>query len=115
MILGRVIGNAVATVKHRCFEGKIVLVIQPVAMDGRTPKGRTFLSVDSVQAGQGDLVLVAREGNCARQVLGSDDDPLHSVILGVVDDLQLPADGVAVGARHAGVEPGATARTGSAS
>lgn len=109
MILGRVIGNAVATVKHRCFEGKSVLVIQPVGMDGRTPKGRSFLSVDSVQAGQGDLVLVAREGNCARQVLGNDDDPLHSVILGIVDDLERPGDGVAVGARQPNVEPAGAA------
>ncbi len=91
MILCRVIGNAVATVKHPCFEGKSVLVCQPVGLDGRTPKGRSFLSVDSVQAGQGDLVLVAREGNCARQVLGRDEDPLHSVILGVVDDLDVLA------------------------
>ncbi len=91
MILCRVIGNAVATVKHPCFEGKSVLVCQPVGFDGRTPKGRSFLSVDSVQAGQGDLVLVAREGNCARQVLGRDEDPLHSVILGVVDDLDVLA------------------------
>ena len=106
MILGRVIGNAVATVKHRCFEGKSVLVIQPVGLDGKTPKGKSFLSVDSVQAGPGDLVLVAREGNCARQVLGSDDDPLHSVILGIVDDLERPGDGVNVGQRAPGVEPG---------
>jgi microcompartment protein CcmK/EutM len=109
VILGRVIGNAVATVKHRCFEGKSVLVIQPVGMDGRTPKGRSFLSVDSVQAGQGDLVLVAREGNCARQVLGNDDDPLHSVILGIVDDLERPGDGVAVGARQPNVDPAGAA------
>jgi len=106
VILGRVIGNAVATVKHRCFEGKSVLVIQPVGLDGKTPKGKSFLSVDSVQAGPGDLVLVAREGNCARQVLGNDDDPLHSVILGIVDDLERPGDNVNVGQRAPGVEPG---------
>ncbi len=87
MILARVIGNSVSTVKHPCFEGRIVLVLQPVASDGRTPKGPAFLGVDSVQAGPGDLVLAAREGNTARQILGSDTDPLHSVILGVVDEL----------------------------
>ncbi len=85
MILGRVIGNAVSTVKHPCFEGKSVLIVQPVALDGKTPQGPSFLSVDSVQAGVGDLVLAAREGNTARQILGSDTDPLHSVILGIVD------------------------------
>jgi len=87
MILGRVIGNAVSTVKHPCFEGKSVLIVQPVGLDGKTAQGASFLSVDSVQAGVGDLVLAAREGNTARQILGSDDDPLHSVILGVVDEI----------------------------
>ncbi|MDP2314438.1 MAG: EutN/CcmL family microcompartment protein [Pseudomonadota bacterium] len=87
MILGRVIGNVVSTVKHPCFEGKSVLIVQPVLPDGRTPKGASFLSVDSVQAGVGDLVLAAREGNTARQILGADSDPLHSVILGIVDEV----------------------------
>ena len=87
MILARVIGTSVSTVKHACFEGRIVLILQPVAGDGRTPRGPAFLGVDSVQAGPGDLVLAAREGNTARQILGNDSDPLHSVILGVVDEL----------------------------
>lgn len=85
MILCRVIGNAVATVKHRCFEGRAVMVVMPVAKDLATPQGTAFLAVDSVQSGPGDLVLVAREGNTARQILGRDEDPFHAVILGVVD------------------------------
>lgn len=87
MILARVIGNSVATVQHACFEGKSVLIVQPVKPDGTTPVGSSFLSVDSVQAGVGDLVLCAREGNTARQILGKDTDPLHSVILAIVDEL----------------------------
>ncbi len=87
MILARVIGNSVATVKHACFDGKIVLIVQPVKPDGTTPLGSSFLSVDSVQAGVGDLVLCAREGNTARQILGKDTDPLHSVVLAIVDTL----------------------------
>ena len=85
MILCRVLGNAVSTVKHPCYEGKSVMVVQPVLLDTHTPKGSSFLAVDSVQAGQGDLVLCAREGNTARQILGKDTDPFHSVILGIVD------------------------------
>ena len=85
MILSRVIGNVVSTVKHPCFEGKAVMVCVPVGTDTHTPIGDEFLSVDSVQAGVGDLVLCAREGNTARQILGKDSDPHHSVILGIVD------------------------------
>jgi microcompartment protein CcmK/EutM len=87
VILCRVTGNSVSTVKHPCFEGKSVMVVQPVRADGRTRAGRSFLSVDAVQAGVGDLVLCAREGNTARQILGKDSDPFHSVILAVVDEV----------------------------
>ncbi len=87
MILCRVVGNAVSTVKHRAYEGRSVLVCRPVQPDGHSPCGPEFLSVDSVQAGPGDLVLVAREGNTARQILGTEADPLHSVILGIVDEV----------------------------
>lgn len=89
MILCRVLGNAVSTVKHECYVGKTVLVVQPVNLDGESPKGSSFLAVDSVQAGPGDLVLCAREGNTARQILGKDSDPLHAVVLGVVDEVSL--------------------------
>jgi microcompartment protein CcmK/EutM len=85
MILCRVVGNSVATVQHEVYRNKTVLVVQPVAVDGKTPKGSSFLACDSVQAGVGDLVLCAREGNTARQILGKDTDPLHSVVLGIVD------------------------------
>jgi microcompartment protein CcmK/EutM len=80
----------VATVKHRCYDGHKVLVVRPVAADGKTPRGGEFLAVDSVQAGEGDLVLCAREGNAARQILGNDEDPFHSVVLGIVDEVVHP-------------------------
>ena len=87
MILARVIGNAVATIKHPSYEGKSILVLRPVDVDTHTPIGREFLSVDSVQAGVGDLVMASREGNTARQILGTKDDPFHSVIVGIVDEV----------------------------
>lgn len=89
MILSRVIGNAVATVKHPVYIGKTVLICRPVKADGRTPHGHVFLACDSVQAGVGDLVLCAREGNTARQILGNDEDPLHAVVVGIVDDIHI--------------------------
>lgn len=89
MILSRVVGNAVSTVKHPSYEGHTVLVCQPVDTDGHTPLGTEFLALDSVQAGVGDLVLASREGNTARQILGRAEDPFHSVILGVVDFVEL--------------------------
>lgn len=89
MILCRVIGNSVSTVKHPAFDGHIVLVCQPVDTDGHTPLGREFLACDAVQAGPGDLVLAAREGNTARQILGTASDPHHAVVLGIVDSVDV--------------------------
>lgn len=84
MILCRVKGNVVATVKEPCYSGHKVLIVQPVDEHGGD-MGDSFLACDPVQACPGDTVLVAREGNCARQILGTEDDPFHSVIIGIVD------------------------------
>lgn len=84
MILGRIKGSVVATVKHRCYEGQRLLIVQPIDEKG-ADKGDSFLACDTVLAGPGDIVLVEREGNTARQLLGTPDDPFHSVIVGVVD------------------------------
>lgn len=90
MILARVIGNVVSSVQHPVYDGRTLLLCQPVQGDCTTPLSRAFIAVDSVQAGEGDLVVVAREGNAARQVLGTKDDPFHSVVLGIVDEVRIP-------------------------
>jgi len=72
-------------VKHPSYIGHRVMVVQPVKEDTHTPVGREFLALDSVQSGTGDLVHAAREGNTARQILGTPKDPFHAVILGIVD------------------------------
>ena len=47
--------------------------------------GRVAIAVDCVQAGPGDLVLVADEGNSAAQVLARPRGAVRTVIVGVVD------------------------------
>lgn len=86
MILTRVKGNVVATVKHPCFIGHKVLIVQPIDANGNDI-GKSFLSCDTVHAGPGDVVLVQQEGNSARELLGTKDDPFHSVIVGIVDKI----------------------------
>jgi microcompartment protein CcmK/EutM len=80
MILGRVIGEMYGTIKHRFYEGKRLLVIEK-------EDGSYLIAVDSVGAGADERVLVLDEGNGARQVLGSKDGPVRSVVVGVVDDV----------------------------
>ena len=84
MILCRIVGQVVSTVKHDVLDKKILFVVQPLTPEGEE-KGTTFLAVDSVQAGPGDKVLVCREGNSCSQILNYDNSPINAVVCGIVD------------------------------
>ena len=84
MTLCRVIGNVVSTVKHPAFEGRSLMIVQPIDSAG-ADIGASFLAVDRAQSGPGDRVLVMREGNGVRQILAVGQVPIRSLIVGVVD------------------------------
>lgn len=85
MIYCRVIGNVVATAHHPVYDGQKLMIVQPLCEAG-DDVGKSFLAVDRVQAGPGDRVLVMREGNGVRQLMGMGDQvPIRSLIVGVVD------------------------------
>ena len=88
MIICKVIGDIVSTVKNREFTGKKILIVQPLALDG-TEAGEAFLALDSVQAGTGDRVLVMKEGGSARIVFNNNKIPVQAVITAVVDDVEI--------------------------
>jgi len=97
VILCRVIGNALAVEKHESYQGKKVLVCQPIDEKNKDV-GRAFLALDAVQAGIGDLILASREGNTARQLAGGPNDPIHSVVLAIVDRVEMENGTVLSGA-----------------
>jgi ethanolamine utilization protein EutN len=89
MILCRVVGDVVAPVKNPHLEGAKLLLCQPVGLD-LAPKGNaSLIALDRVQAGEGDLVLVNKEGGGARIVYQDDATPAQSVIVAIVDDFHI--------------------------
>ncbi|MCX6306222.1 MAG: EutN/CcmL family microcompartment protein [Bacteroidetes bacterium] len=87
MILAKVTGNVVSTIKAPGYESRKVLIVQPVTPGGE-PCGKSFLAVDTVQAGPGDTVLVMEEGGSARWILGEPETfTVKSVIAGIVDEI----------------------------
>ena len=88
MFLARVIGEVVATVKHDQLGGRKLLLVQPVT-PADVATGRPAIAVDAVDSGPGDLVLVADEGNMAAQVLQCARGPIRTVIVGVVDRVEV--------------------------
>ncbi|HTY59714.1 MAG TPA: EutN/CcmL family microcompartment protein [Bacteroidota bacterium] len=89
MILCRVTGTIVATQKSPALKEQKILIVQPVDLDGAV-LGRDLLALDSVDAGTGDTVLVVQEGQAAAQILGRKDVPVHSMVVAVVDGIDLP-------------------------
>jgi microcompartment protein CcmK/EutM len=85
--LARVVGTVVSTVQDARFDGRALLLVQPVDDEAR-PIERTMLAVDAAQAGVGDYVLVVQEGKSARMLMGVADAPCEAIIVGVVDYVQ---------------------------
>ncbi len=90
MYIGKVIGTVVATIKIPHLEGRKLLMVDQLDLDGDIT-GEYDIAVDVAQAGIGDTVLVIDEGNGARQILGLDPGAIRAVIVGVVDEVNLNA------------------------
>jgi microcompartment protein CcmK/EutM len=88
MILGKVIGNLHSTVNHPFYDGKKMLVVERIELDGK-PAAGYLVAVDRAGAGPGETVLILDEGIGARQVLESKDGPIRSVIVGIVDEIDV--------------------------
>ena len=88
MLLGRVVGNLVATQKNAKLEGAKLLLVQPLDLDGQD-RGATVLAIDGVDAGVGDRVLLIQDGRSAQLVLGRGVAAVDAAVIGVVDAVEL--------------------------
>lgn len=104
MILARVTGSLTSENKDPELRDYKLLVVQPLALDPAgdgwelRAEGDELIAVDRVEAGEGELVLVVKEGNAARQITGRGRVPLQALIVGVVDRI----DRLAGEGAHAG-------------
>ena len=93
MLLGRVIGNVVATQKNARYDQARIMLVQPVNVDG-SPRGGTIIALDSVDAGEGDLVLLVQEGwSASTAATGQPGAAIDTSIVGVVDKIEVNIDG----------------------
>jgi len=86
MLIARVTGLVVATMKHESLVGSKLLIVQETDVAGKSV-GHPMVAVDAVDAGEGDLVLVT-QGSGARQTDITLDRPVDHVIMAIVDTLQ---------------------------
>ena len=92
MLLAKVIGNVVATQKNQRYEGARIMLCQQITPEG-AEMDNTLLALDSVNAGEGDLVLIVQEGwGASTASTGKAGAAIDSAIVGVVDYIDLFPD-----------------------
>ena len=94
MIIARVTGELVATRKHPSHEGRKVLLVQPLTLEGHE-RGDPLVALDWVDAGVGDRVLVTTEGWSAMTSVERPNSPIDMAVIAVVDAVDLPDVGLA--------------------
>jgi ethanolamine utilization protein EutN len=90
VLIGRVVGNLVATQKNAKLEGTKLLLVQPLDLAGE-PRGSAVLAIDGVDAGVGDRVLLIQDGRSAQLVLGRGIAAVDAAVIGVVDQVETTA------------------------
>lgn len=88
MLIGRVIGELVATQKHPSHEGRKVLIVQPLNLDG-SDRGDAVLALDAVDAGVGDRILLATDGWAASHAVGRPQSPIDMAVIGFIDQIEV--------------------------
>jgi len=92
MILARVVGNIVATQKNERYKNARVMLCQQITPEGEA-LANTIIALDSVDAGEGDVVLIVQEGwGASTAATGEQGAAIDSAIVGVVDRIDLLAD-----------------------
>lgn len=89
MFLAKIKGNLVSTQKDRYLKGHKLLIVQAIDFDGNFIGKSEHIALDLIDAGIGDRVLVVKEGDAVQQILGHDKAPVNTMIVAIVDDIEV--------------------------
>jgi microcompartment protein CcmK/EutM len=90
MLIARVIGTTVSTIKDEKLQGRKLLIVRQTDEKGN-PVGKPYIAIDTVDAGVGELVLTA-SGSSARQTSITKDTPVDAVIMAMIDSLEVDGE-----------------------
>ncbi len=93
MFVAKVTGSLVSTQKLDSMVGFKLLMVEPYRLDPQdrtqlVTTGRTFVAVDTLGAGEGDLVLIA-QGSSARLTVETKNMPIDTLVIGLVDQVHV--------------------------
>ncbi len=87
MLIARVVGTIVSTIKDDKLTGRKLLIVRETTAENELV-GKPIAAVDTVDAGVGDVVLIA-QGSSARQTSVTKETPTDAVIMAIVDELEV--------------------------
>jgi microcompartment protein CcmK/EutM len=90
MLIARVIGTTVSTIKDEKLQGRKLLIVRQTDEKGN-PVGKPYIAIDTVDAGVGELVLTA-SGSSARQTTITKDTPVDAVIMAMIDSMEVDGE-----------------------
>jgi len=93
MFIAKITGNLTATQKVASMVGQKLFIVEPLRVDEQDRNslkstGRTFIAVDTVGAGEGEIVLIV-QGSSARFTDETKHLPIDCAIIGIIDTVQL--------------------------
>ena len=93
MFIGRVTGSLISTQKAETMIGQKLLLVEPLRVNEQDqsdlrPTGRTFVAVDTMGAGEGEVVLCV-QGSSARFTPQTKTLPIDAAIIGIVDQVHV--------------------------
>ena len=89
MLLAKVKGNIVSTQKNPNLVSHKLLLVHQIDLNGNFIGKKDIIALDLIDAGIGDTVLVVQEGAAIKQILGHRKAPVHTMIVAIVDELEV--------------------------
>jgi len=88
LIACKVVGTVVCTRKDEKLVGSKLQIVQPISMADQSADGKPLVAIDTVGAGEGEIVLVV-SGSSARQTSRTQNTPVDAVIMAIVDSIEM--------------------------
>jgi ethanolamine utilization protein EutN len=88
MLIALVVGELVATQKHASHQGRKLLLVQPLNLDGSN-RGDAVVALDAVDAGVGDRVLLSTDGYASATAVGRPQSPIDMAVIGFIDQIEI--------------------------
>lgn len=87
MEMGIVVGRVTATRKDENLVGTKLLITQSIGLDGKPLDSPPVVTVDTVGAGIGEMVIFVK-GSMASRAVRIKDSPVDAAIVGIIDNLE---------------------------